>query len=118
MNFLESCCNKYAHVIFVTGNHEYYNDTLTESDINTLIETKEKPINLHFLHKNKITINGVVFIGVTLWTKINRKYEKAIVTSMNNYYNILSNKRKTFTVNDSDALHVDQLNWLKQSIET
>ena len=121
-DFLESCCDKYAHVIFIAGNHEYYNSIVTETEINTLIDTKEKPTNLHFLHKNKIIIDGVVFLGTTLWTKINRKYENIITTSMNDFYNIMintsTNKKKPLTVDDWDALHKDQLNWLKQSIES
>lgn len=131
--FLESCCMVYSSVIFITGNHEYYNSELTnftESEINSIIENKIKPLNLHFLHKNTITINGITFMGTTLWTKLDKKYKKNLIMSVNDFNNVLcdtvnsagsngaliTNKKK-LTIESRDLLYEDQLNWLKNSIK-
>lgn len=120
-DFLESCCMIYQNVIFITGNHEYYNNKYTESEINNLIINKPKPTNLHFLYKNKIVLNGVTFFGTTLWTQINKKYSKELAESINDSRCVLieskTGKKKIITLNDWDNLHLDQLNWLKQEIE-
>lgn len=53
-------------VIYVTGNHEYYDGSLghTLEKMRKLAEGT----NVHLLQNNVITIQGVRFIGATLWT--------------------------------------------------
>lgn len=51
-------------VIYVPGNHEYYGHDIT------LIEEliKQSQPNIHVLNNEKIVLNGVRFLGSTLWT--------------------------------------------------
>lgn len=56
-------------IIYVTGNHEYYGTTTTKTH-RLLSELDSAHDNFHFLHANKpsVEIDGIVFIGSTLWT--------------------------------------------------
>src|SRR5579871_4464988 len=65
--FLAAASEKYKHVILITGNHEYYNHDVvnTENYIRKIIEPFP---NIHFLQKDKIVIDDIVFLGCTLWS--------------------------------------------------
>lgn len=54
----------YKQVIYVVGNHEYYDSSGYEVHL-TLSQIKHK--NFHWLHNKKITIDGITFAGGPLW---------------------------------------------------
>jgi Icc-related predicted phosphoesterase len=64
---LTSFCQKFPHVVYVTGNHEYYNNSLGST--HQYLEEACKSIgeNFYWLRNDKIEINGVTFGGGTLW---------------------------------------------------
>jgi Icc-related predicted phosphoesterase len=51
-------------VIYVPGNHEFYGHDFTLVD--ELV--KQSPQNIHVLNNDAIVLNGVRFLGSTLWT--------------------------------------------------
>lgn len=53
-------------IIYVTGNHEYYGKKLPK--INKLLDESAQNTNLHFLDRNEVILDGVRFLGCTLWT--------------------------------------------------
>lgn len=59
-----------CNVIYVAGNHEHYN----QDYFNNIIELKKitKNSNVSFLHNDSVVINGIKFIGGTLWTDLGR----------------------------------------------
>lgn len=64
----------YEHVIYVPGNHEYYNlkivSRVTVEDVDECLRDVccELP-NVHLLqHGASVTCNGVTFVGTTLWS--------------------------------------------------
>lgn len=63
---LAQLCDKYPHVVYVTGNHEYYG-----SDRDQVHRKLEKAgallDNLHWLQDSTVTIEGQRFLGATLW---------------------------------------------------
>jgi len=65
--FFDEVCANFKDVIYIMGNHEHYKGTFNKSaDIlrNALAEYK----NLHFLDNESATIDGIKFVGSTLWT--------------------------------------------------
>ena len=63
---LESLCNRYPHVIYVRGNHDYYlSDRVQVEEILTGISTRNP--NFHTLENDTVTIDGQRFVGTTLW---------------------------------------------------
>lgn len=53
-------------VIYVAGNHEFYDNEI-ESTYKK-IKTETRGTNIHFLQNEKVELNGVSFLGCTLWT--------------------------------------------------
>ena len=68
-DFVRDCCDQYDDVIYVLGNHEFYN-----SDITKVVEHWESIAeaipNLHLLNNDVCYIKGVKFIGSTLFSDI------------------------------------------------
>ncbi|MCK1396929.1 metallophosphoesterase [Bradyrhizobium sp. 4] len=53
-------------ILMVAGNHEYYHRFLP--DELTLARAKAPTFNIHFLENDTVVLNGVCFVGATLWT--------------------------------------------------
>jgi Icc-related predicted phosphoesterase len=70
-DFLKRCSFQFPHVIYVAGNHEFYNGKWTQS-LTTLSNECAKFPNVYFLEAGCKKINDVTFIGGTLWTDMNK----------------------------------------------
>lgn len=85
MKFFYEECAKYKDVIYVIGNHEHYGFRFDK----TYNHLKEHlPANIHLLEKESLELNGVLFIGATLWTNCNNADSITMYTlkhSMNDY---------------------------------
>lgn len=57
----------YKHIVYVPGNHEYYGSSLAEFNSQLRLLLSKHP-NIHFLNNQFVDIDGVRFIGSTLWT--------------------------------------------------
>lgn len=81
--FIEWCCSNWKYIIWVYGNHEYYNKNSSEQWPNSVmtmadkeqagIALQERLSNLHILNKGSVIFPEFpeyVFIGATLWTYI------------------------------------------------
>lgn len=60
------CFNK--PVIYVAGNHEFYNHEYQNTL--TTLEKESKGSNVHFLENEQVIIDDVRFIGCTMWTDL------------------------------------------------
>lgn len=69
-NELKKFCDFFDHVIYVHGNHEYYNHSIVEGTKDFIKRTAKKLPNLHFLNNDIIEIDGQRFVGTTLWAEI------------------------------------------------
>ena len=90
--------SKERHVIFVYGNHEFYNkkpiNKLKEKGL--LIDKENK--NLHILDKKSVVIDGVKFIGATGWIDGSfKKLNQSIYPSCNDFYQI-KNFEKSYQI--------------------
>lgn len=74
--FLTWCSRNWQHVLVTTGNHEYYTgdyrpQNMSECDRTILIFLTGKLPNVIYLQAgNSVVLEGVRFIGATLWSKI------------------------------------------------
>lgn len=66
---LPAICKKYPEVVFVAGNHEHYSDTGANMEqVKGQLHRAAKGIpNLHWLEGSSVEIDGVRFVGATLW---------------------------------------------------
>ncbi len=65
--FLILCKKKYEHVIYVPGNHEYTNCKFDRASIDAKLEKLCYNCKVVYLCRNSVVIDGVRFIGDTLW---------------------------------------------------
>ena len=63
---LRSLCNKYPHVVYTPGNHEWWN-ALQADNLKKLDLMAAKFPNLHILMNRAVEIDGQRFVGTTLW---------------------------------------------------
>ena len=63
---LGAFCEEFQHVIYVAGNHEHYNNPVTELQA-TIDGIAEKHSNFYHLDNSTVELCGVRFVGSTLW---------------------------------------------------
>lgn len=99
-NFLERASVQFNHVIMIAGNHEFYHGRW-QSSLDTIRTECNQFHNIYFLENQVKEIDGVLFVGSTLWTDMNNddyftKYQvkqgmadfKLIRNDLNNYRNL------------------------------
>jgi len=120
--FLRDCANIYKNVICVPGNHEYYDgENYNIDQTNEIISTKSQEIfndtkNFYYLNNNTIIIDGVKYIGSTLWSNLDSKNKKYITTGLNDFNYIKMKLCKNFTFDNYVQFHQRDLNWLTNEI--
>lgn len=96
-NFLRYCSEDFPHVIYIAGNHEFYNGKFY-SGLDTLREECVQFDNVHFLEDSSITIDDTIFVGGTLWTDMNDCDPLTMMRAeqgMNDYH-IIKNDQKGY----------------------
>ena len=63
---LERLCDRYAHVVYVAGNHELFGGT-PDRFHDDMAATSARLTNLHWLRQAAIEISGVRIAGTTMW---------------------------------------------------
>ena len=71
--------DKYPDVIYVSGNHEYYNSDWMNTE-NIIRVSVTQLGNVHWLNDSRVTVGGHSFIGSTLW------FPKTVAGSINKKY--------------------------------
>ena len=88
IDFLKSTFKKIdIPVIYIAGNHEFYtkNNNLTKSLVTEKIKEIVKDFsNVHFLDNSSIEIDGVRFIGSTLWSDFNLSSNQVLFSRLVN----------------------------------
>jgi predicted phosphodiesterase len=97
-DFLKRCSFQFKHVIYVAGNHEFYNGKFW-AGIEYLRHECAQFSNVYFLEQDTKIIDDVVFIGGTLWTDMNKgdPLTQHAVTDMMNDFRVIRNDRKEYT---------------------
>lgn len=66
---LSYLCDRFSQVVFVAGNHEYYQARSIREVEDTLGMFTAGHPNLHWLNRTSVTIDGQRFLGGTMWFK-------------------------------------------------
>jgi len=106
-------------VIYVAGNHEYYR----QSYPNHLKSMRDaaKGTNVRFLENDATEIDGVVFLGCTLWTDFKLFGDSVIAMSeaeaqMNDYRLIhVTPEYRKLRPTDTLTMHDKSVDWLKRT---
>ncbi|MGE5862337.1 MAG: metallophosphoesterase [Nitrososphaerales archaeon] len=92
--FIDICCDEFNHVIMVFGNHEFYHSSF-KTAIPELKKKCSRLKNLYILDQESVIIDGINFVGATLWTDCRKSNPSAICTiknSMNDFVYIKNGK--------------------------
>ena len=102
--FFQECCSEFKHVVYVAGNHEHYNGDFAKT-IPKLKERLGYLVNLHILDKECFTVDGVLFVGGTLWTDMNKEDSITLMhmTSMMNDFRCVTNSDRETYFRDADG---------------
>ncbi len=106
-------------VIYVPGNHEYYGHDIALID--DLV--KKSAANIHVLNNDKVVLDGVRFIGSTLWTDFKlhgegeawfaRQRAKRSVED----FAAIRNSDRAFTPEASVDLHEESRAWIEAELK-
>lgn len=117
--FLADCSKEFPHVIYVAGNHEFYHFRWYQT-LEVLAKECEKFDNVHFLENQSVTIDGVSFLGASLWTDMNGQDPTTIYSierAMNDFNLIRNDKRNFAKLHPSDTVirHLNSVRFIKNS---
>jgi Icc-related predicted phosphoesterase len=104
-------------VIYVPGNHEFYNHSIP--DLISALKREAKGSNVHVLENNACTINGFVFLGCSLWTDFHlwpdaREAMLVADQEMSDFRLIQKSASQLFGAADSVRRHTASVRWLKR----
>ena len=121
--FIETCCEQYAHVVYVMGNHEHYQGDFSKT-ANIIEASFAHHNNFYFLNNGTVDIEGVLFVGGTLWTNFNAEDEEtinAISHGLNDYRQISftdANGERLILATDLLHAHHDTLSFINHTVST
>ena len=101
-------------VVYVLGNHEFYRGNL--DDI-ARFKAQAAP-NVHILEQDAVILNGVRFLGTTLWTDFalfgasDRKLSTMVALQRMADFRVIGKGENTFTPDDAIAVHEESVQWL------
>lgn len=110
-------------ILYVSGNHEYYDGTLDETLTSIRSEARRSEITL--LENGTVETGGVRFLGCTLWTDFNLfggripalEAQAAAAKSMLDFSRIHSRDGQFLTPGDTVALNQNSSTWLRRQLE-
>lgn len=119
--FIEDCSRNWSHVIYLAGNHEYYHGYIDEEMIRLKDYFRHIP-NLYILDDESLEIDGVLFVGSTLWFDGNRGNPVTIQTlnrGMNDFRIIQWKTRNYIKFKPQDAIikHAAALDYITKTID-
>lgn len=93
--FFERVSKEFPRVLYIMGNHEHYNGDYATT-YNVLKQVLNPFSNIHLLEKESFELDGITFIGGTMWTDMNGydKTSMAIIGSMMNDFRCVRNSNR------------------------
>lgn len=116
--FLSWVGSKFEHVIWVLGNHEFYNTKRVCMD---QIKNKLRgmcPKNVRILDNEFVIVDGVMFIGSTLWSHVPKEYRDKVETMVSDYRYIFSDSCSGIvTCEYTNKLYEECLAYIRHALE-
>lgn len=120
-------------VIYVAGNHEFYRSEMLS--MIQLMRQHAEGTNVHFLERDSVVIDGVRFLGTTLWTDFELfgpEHKRGMMSiggrSLNDFraiqyggrsdFHSIQYRAGTFRPEDSVDLHKESVRWLQEQFAT
>lgn len=111
-DFLKRVSFQFPHVVYVAGNHEFYDSGRFFEGIDQLRDACNVHDNVYFLERDIKIIDDVLFVGGTLWTDMN-KFDPltlhAVRDMMNDYRAIRNDKNGFIPIKPVDTVERHRL---------
>lgn len=125
---LTKMAKQFKAIVYVPGNHEFYSSRIDKIGAKKRFDTKMNPDgldNVHFLMRDSVVIDGIRFVGATLWTnmdKANPIVEFHLKELMNDfkridYYDDRWDSYHSFKPKHWLNEHVSDLNYIKSTVD-
>ena len=129
-DFLAECARSWKHVVIVAGNHEFYNkyaadrwrvkgaETVADRLAICRAVARVAGPNVHFLDRGRVDIDGMAFLGCTLWSNVSGTEER-IERGMSDCQVICAEGPpwRQATVADLQMWHLRDLDWLVRELK-
>jgi len=124
-SFLHQQADRFQHVLFLAGNHEFYNNrgriSLISEQMTWMRRVCAERDNLHFLERETIELNGVHICGATLWSNIPEESYTLAEKSLNDYiisYSSPPDERpRKLRAAETARWHKETVAWLEDELE-
>lgn len=123
---LDVACTMFAGrpVIYVAGNHEYYGQALPQ--LTQQLKDAARGTHVHFLDNEEAVVQGVRFLGATLWTDFGlfgdalRETASDVAGRYMNDYRVVRDSRNDAQLQPeaTRALHLESRTWLEHALKT
>jgi hypothetical protein len=109
--FVKWCSDNFEQVLWVPGNHEYYNSQgLSIMELDELYSSLcSQFANVHYMNTRSIVIGNVLFIGTTLWSYIPHENAKMVRNKLNDYTYIFMTNGVKIEVSDVNERYHDNI---------
>lgn len=107
-------------IVYVAGNHEFYRQDRIKTIEN--LRSAANEMNVHFLDNDEVIIDGVRFLGCTLWTDFDlfgaerHKECMSLAKDRLSDFSVIEENGFTFTPEDSLRLHNQSRDWLSRKL--
>lgn len=98
-------------VLYVLGNHDYYNRTVEEAP-NKYRKLSDRFDNIFLLDRDTKKIGDITFVGCTLWSKLSTWEDMISAVQGLNDFEYIKTHQRLITPDDYNNLHQKDLNWL------
>ncbi len=85
--FLLLCKKRYKNVVLIPGNHEYYKCRGDRGTVEKLLKSLCETTGVVYIHEKNVVVDGIRFIGHTLWSIIERDACSQIADFTNGVFN-------------------------------
>lgn len=116
--FLENCSKRFKDVIYVLGNHCYYYGDIASTVKNFKTYCSQYP-NIHVLNNDSITIDGLTFVGTTLWTNMNNRNIFTLLDAKRGMadYQVIYSNGNILTPDDTIQLFEESMHYLSEEVK-
>lgn len=136
--FLHQQADRFEHVLFLAGNHEFYNrlgcgggvDDDDDDRPRTVSEQRtwlrqvcQERSNLHFMEKTRVNIGSVRILGTTLWSHVPESMDHKAEQYLNDYHLSYVAEGESpigvrkMRVDDTNQWHRESVSWLEDEMD-
>lgn len=112
---LEEWADRYTAVIYIAGNHEYYNSDVNKVDTQLYNWALTVP-NMYVLQNDFIDVNGVTFIGSTLWSDLSNPLAAIHANSDMNDFKLIRKLTRKFKAENATDLHRNSVKYIQDAL--